>query len=116
MITWVVTRRADQTEVRVSEILCVGDGDNTIASEARSTEVRMIEDIEELRTELHAVTVGELHILEEGQVDAVEARPNGSCWRVTESSGTLKRNTSCGDQSAVRSGCQRSYPEFTSRM
>ena len=76
LITWVVTRGADQTKVGVGEVFCVGDGDNTVASEARSTEVGMVEDVEELRTELHAVTVGELQILEEGQVEAVESRPN----------------------------------------
>ena len=55
-LTWIVggiARRTDASEVRcVVEVERVADGDDTIAAEARCVEVGVIQDIEELRTEL----------------------------------------------------------------
>ena len=52
LITRVVTRGADQTEVGVGEVERVADGDDTVTAEARGIEVGVIDDVEELRAEL----------------------------------------------------------------
>ena len=47
-----IPSRPDFSEVRAGEVGRTGDGDNSVPTKSWSVEVRVIEDIEELRTEL----------------------------------------------------------------
>src|SRR5258708_39534909 len=72
-IVWSITRRTDLAEVlRVGEIRGAGGGNDAVAAESRSVEVWMIEDVEDLRSQLQAEAFRELEFLEDGQVEPVQ--------------------------------------------
>src|ERR1017187_1724353 len=52
------------SEVRIRVVARIGDRDNTVATKIWSVEVRMIENVEELRPELHRETLAEPEVLE----------------------------------------------------
>src|SRR5260370_37203035 len=70
-----ITRRSDLAKACVCEIARPRDGDNPVAAEVGRVEIRVIENIEDLRTELHAEALGEREILEDGEVQSVESGP-----------------------------------------
>src|SRR5258708_17468564 len=93
-IVWSITRRADLAEVlRVGEIRGAGDGNDAVAAESRSVEVWMIEDVEDLRSELQAEAFREFEILEDRKVEPVEA---GSDYlgHAAQGGGTCQSNAS----------------------
>src|SRR5579862_4624087 len=69
-----VARRTDFAEGRAVVVTRVGDRHNTVAAEVRCVEIRVVGDVEDFRTELQAETLLDGKVLEEGQVDPVEAR------------------------------------------
>lgn len=70
-----VASGADFAKVRIVEIGGSGDGLNAVAAESGSVKVGMIENVENLRTELETETFVDGDLLENGEVKAMEARP-----------------------------------------
>src|SRR6202012_813907 len=68
-----IARRTDFAEGRAVVVARVGDGHNTVAAEVRCVEVRVVGDVKDFRTELQAETLLDREVLEEGQIEPVEA-------------------------------------------
>ena len=49
-----IASRSDLSKVRTGVVVRAADSHNTVAAESGSVEVRVVEDVEELRTELQA--------------------------------------------------------------
>src|SRR5215475_4577311 len=64
----------DSSKVAVRPIGRAGNRNHAVAAEAGSIEVRMVEDVEDFRSELELTLLVERNVLEEGQVKPVEAR------------------------------------------
>src|SRR5579863_3523119 len=62
----------------------------------------MVEDVEELRTELHRETLGDRELLEHRKVKAMEARPDSLARLGAESGRTIQREAA-GDRGWIRS-------------
>ena len=60
-----VAGRPDLAETRVCEVARPGDGDNAVAAEVGSVEIRVIENIEDLCTELYAEALIERDVLKD---------------------------------------------------
>src|SRR5882724_967465 len=91
-----VARRADKPEVRVLEIRGTRYRDHTVTAKSRRVEVRMIQNVEDFRSELQTESFLDREILEDGEIQPVETgsrhlsdSPQGiissqvqtSCWR-----------------------------------
>src|ERR1700685_2200157 len=63
---------SDLAESLVQKVLRPGDGHNAVAAKSRTVEVRMIENVKELRPELQVETLAEMEILGSGEIQSVE--------------------------------------------
>src|SRR5215472_18841365 len=75
-----VARGPDLSKVGAGEVARSADGDHSVASEIRSIEVRMVDDVKELRTELESVTLLKRKILKHGEIHSVESGP----WHLSQ--------------------------------
>src|SRR5262245_21030240 len=64
---------ADSSKVAVGEIRRTTDGHDAVATEARGIEVRVVGDVEDFRSELKLEPFVEREVLEDGEVQAMEA-------------------------------------------
>ncbi len=60
-----ITSRSNFSEVRIGVVTRIRDRDNTIAAKIGSVEIRVIEDVEELRPELQRKTLAEFEVLKQ---------------------------------------------------
>ena len=75
---------------------------NAVAAEVRCIEVRMVEDVEELRAELHREALVNLEVLEQREVEPVESRTcdlsslaaQSACTAIRHAAGRSIRNRS----------------------
>ena len=56
------------------EVRGTADGINPVAPESWGVEVRMVQDVKELRAEFHAESLGDLEVLEEREIQPVISR------------------------------------------
>src|SRR3974390_2049051 len=68
------------------------DRDNAVAAEVGGVKVRMVEDVEDLRTELESVALVECHVLEDREVHAMESRSGNLRGASTQGCETRKWN------------------------
>ena len=64
---------ADSSKVAVGEIRRTTDGYDAVATEARGIEVRVVGDVKDFRSELKLKPFVERDVLEDGEVQAMEA-------------------------------------------
>src|ERR1700720_4246660 len=57
-----ITSRSNLSKVRAGVVVRTADSHNTIAAKSRGVEVRVIENVEELRTELQLEALGKLEV------------------------------------------------------
>lgn len=74
-VVWSIAGRSDFAEAGTREVTRSRDRNHSVPSEVRSVEVRMIQDVEELRSKFHPESFCELHFLEQGEVHPLERRP-----------------------------------------
>jgi len=79
-----ITSRADRSKVRARVVVRTADGHDTVATESGRVEVRVIENVEELGTELQLEALRELEVFEEREIQPVEARSGNLGWRTTQ--------------------------------
>ena len=71
------------------------DRHNTVTAEIRCVEVRVVEDIEELSSELQREAFAELEVLEGGEIQPLEGRSGKLGGRATQQAeATIDRNAS----------------------
>ena len=70
---WSITSCADFAKVGTGEIGRATDGDHAVTTESGRVEVRVIENIEDFRTELEPDALVERKILEDREVQPMEA-------------------------------------------
>jgi len=93
-IVWRIARRTNFAEIRVVEVPGIRNCHHSVSAESRSVEVRMIEDVEELRPELQREALSQPEVLERGEVKAMEAWPSGLGRTATGCRNTGERNAS----------------------
>ena len=80
-----IARGSDFTKAGTGEVARFGDRNNTVTTEIRSVEVRMVEDVEELRSELQPEALGKWNILEHREIHTLERRSGDLVRRTSQS-------------------------------
>src|SRR6476660_3476470 len=73
-IEWSIASRSYFAEVRISEVPRASDSHDAVSTEVWRVEVRVVEDVEELSSELHREPLVELESFEHREVEAMEGR------------------------------------------
>jgi hypothetical protein len=90
-----ITGGSNLAEGRTIELTRVGNCYNAVTAEIRSVEVRVVENIEDLRPELEAEPLAQSNVLESGEIQPVESRS----WNLRDAAqggSTCQRNASGG--------------------
>ncbi len=99
-----ITSRTHFAKVRAGEIACTRDRNNSVAAESRSVEVRVVEDIEELSSELHREAFAESEVLEGGEIQPLERRSGNLGRRTTQQAEATVDWNASRYRSQIRSG------------
>ena len=79
-----IARRSNFTEAGVGEVTRSGNRGNAVSAKVGRIEVRMVQDVEELRPELHAESLGDLEIPEHREIHTLEWWPSNLVRRTSQ--------------------------------
>src|SRR5205814_5188347 len=92
-IIWIVARRSNFAEVRVSEVARTADRHYAVAAEVGRVEVGMVENVEHLGAELHREPLSNRELLEYREVEAMETGAGGKGGFGSQGGRAIERNT-----------------------
>jgi len=79
-----IARRSNFAKAGIGEVTRSGNRGNAVSTEVGRIEVRMVQDVKELRPELHPESLGDLEIPEHREVHTLEWWPSNLVRRTSQ--------------------------------